>query len=250
MDAETAAQQEQKQEQEQEQEQEHEQEEEDQGYDRYKNNPNLLAESTKTARLFSFDWASGSVSPFHPTPSDDLSALLEQLDFSRSGKVSLLDLGCGDAKVLIQALETFPRSQLVRAVGVDLDRFLLNIAKEKILQGTDSHDDDYAIMPRLELYHGNITTKDEPLDCVFGPSADDMSMTMRRLLQSCSHIFVYLLPAALAKLAPTLLEAVEHTTAHTVVLSMRWPIPELVQYQVQDVVDQRFYIYSSSTPKQ
>jgi len=46
-------QQEKGQEQEQEKEQEQEQEQE---YDRYKNNPQLLAETCTTPRLFSFDW--------------------------------------------------------------------------------------------------------------------------------------------------------------------------------------------------
>ncbi|KAF9346894.1 hypothetical protein BGX34_003549 [Mortierella sp. NVP85] len=260
----------------QDQQEEGQEQEQEQEYDRYKNNPQLLAETFTTTRLFSFDWASGFVSPFRPSPEDILSTLFSQVNFSSPGQDLLVDLGCGDAKVLVQALKTFPPSRLVRAVGVDLDQSLLHATKDKILQEAkegkeeeggmkncdNGHGDDndnegqkkeeekvgQAIIPRLELYCGDITTMDDPLECIMSPSSGqeiNMSrtiMTIRKLLQDCSHVFVYLLPSALTKLAPILLEAVKHD--RKVVMSMEWPIPELAQYQVQSTAgDGQFYVY-------
>ncbi|KAF8976488.1 hypothetical protein BGZ46_008228 [Entomortierella lignicola] len=231
--------------------------EEDEEYDRYKNNPELLGEEIpKTARLFSFDWASGYISPFRPTPQDILSNLLCNVKFSTPGRDFLLDLGCGDSLVLLQALETFPKSQLVRAVGVDLDRPLLESTRDKILNSklVPSNDfttnDEYDISSRLELYHGDLMNRDETLSPVLSPytiapssihEAGD-GMTMRRLLHDCSHLFVYLLPEALSKLAPILLEAL---IQGKIVLSMQWEIPELKSYQTHGGADQRYYIYST-----
>ncbi|KAG0002376.1 hypothetical protein BGZ80_010321 [Entomortierella chlamydospora] len=231
-------------------------------YDRYKDNPDLLGEEIpKVKRFFSFDWANGFISPFRPTPQDVLSNLFGNIKFSTPGKDSLLDLGCGDGLVLLQALQTFPQSQLVRAVGVDLDRPLLEAARDKILQSksmtiedpdsshsTSNYNDtiESDILPRLELYHGDLLDKDEALSSIITPSmtretAIDKPMTMRRLVQDCSHIFVYLLPEALSKLVPLLLESLEQGKF---VLSMQWEIPELKRYQTYGDADQRYYIYS------
>ncbi|KAG0303923.1 hypothetical protein BGZ98_006141 [Dissophora globulifera] len=235
--------------------QEQEQQEEEE-YDRYSQNPDLLGETkAKATRLFSFDWASGFVSPFRPTPQDILANLFQHVDFvhaddgdTSNNASSLLDLGCGDGLVLIQALKTFPRSQLSRAVGVDLDRDLLETARTRLVQNDDDTD---AILPRLELYHGDLTTKDDPLAPVLVPTSGQQdtpttSVSMRRLLDECSHLFVYLLPEALTKLAPLLLEALEQH--HKVVLSMRWEIPELSHYLIQGGAEDGFYIYKLVEP--
>ncbi|KAF9575491.1 hypothetical protein EC968_002752 [Mortierella alpina] len=248
----------------------------EQEYDRYKDNPELLAEiMPKTSRLFSFDWANGFVSPFRPTPVDILGNLLQHVHFSCPGKDTLLDLGCGDGLVLLQALRTFPSSQLTRAIGVDLDRSLLETCRDGVLNmsrssssssssnnnkdsdndnanGNGAHDQndhhDHDVRSRLELYHGDLTAEDEPLTTVLYPprpsQEDAPSKTMNRLLQESSHLFVYLLPEALAKLAPLLLKAVE--SDHKIVLSMRWEIEELDKYLVHGGLDQHFYIYSDS----
>ncbi|KAG9319664.1 hypothetical protein KVV02_008138 [Mortierella alpina] len=238
----------------------------EQEYDRYKDNPELLAETMPktSSRLFSFDWASGFVSPFRPTPVDILSSLLQQVNFSSPGKDTLLDLGCGDGLVLLQALRTFPSSQLTRALGVDLDLPLLEACRDSLIHiphsdndkdkdngCNDRHDDDIEpvhsdkdVRSRLELYHGDLTGEDEPLTTVLGPSRHSQSKTMNMLLQESSHIFVYLLPEALSKLAPLLLKAIE--SEHKVVLSMRWELVGFDRYLVQGGSDQQFYIYSDS----
>ncbi|KAI1318201.1 hypothetical protein EDD11_007084 [Mortierella claussenii] len=227
----------------------HQEEEQEQEYDRYKDNPDLLGEFKSTStRLFSFDWASGFVSPFRPTPQDILARLFDHVQFSRSGSDTLLDLGCGDGLVLIQALKTFPPSQLRRTIGVDLDLPLLETSKTKIQEDTqhdiDDDDDSMPILSRLELYHGDLTANDEPLFPILTPpsrAGDNSRQCMRRLVQESSHLFVYLLPEALSKLSLLLLEAIQ--IHHKVVLSMRWEIPDLRPYLVYGGEDQQFYIY-------
>ncbi|KAF9079864.1 hypothetical protein BGX23_003064 [Mortierella sp. AD031] len=253
--------------QEKDQEQEHEEEE----YDRYKDNPELLGETkSKATRMFSYDWANGFVSPFRPTPCDILSNMLQYVDFKSSSSSTttdggaLLDLGCGDGLVLIQALETFPRSQLPRAIGVDLDRPLLEAARDRIQQDHPSvpvtstteataHGGQDDIQSRLELYHGDLTAMNEPLATIMTPpppppqqqqSTTVPPTTMDTLINQSSHLFVYLLPDALSKLAPLLLDAL--VTKHKVVLSMRWEIPELSDYLVHGGERHQFYIYQST----
>ncbi|KAF9112037.1 hypothetical protein BGX27_004056 [Mortierella sp. AM989] len=245
---------------------------EEEEYDRYRDNPDLLGEAMpKAARLFSFDWASGYISPFRQTPQDILGNLLRNVEFSTPGKDSLVDLGCGDGLVLLQALATFPQSQLIRAIGVDLDMSLLETTRDKIQQdksatpedlasrqltSSPEGSNDYAILPRLELYHGDLMNMDETLSTIMIPlkagniSASSLhdsvyagQMTMRRIVQDCSHIFVYLLPEAISKLEPLLLQALEQ---EKIILSMQWEIPELKKYQTRGGADQRYYIYSRS----
>ncbi|KAG0056188.1 hypothetical protein BGZ83_006097 [Gryganskiella cystojenkinii] len=242
--------------------------EEEKEYDRYKDNPDLLNE-TKLAggsRLFSYDWANGFVSPYRPTPQDILASMLKHVHFSSPSRKMILDLGCGDGLVLRRALETFTPSKLVRAVGVDLDRALLEQSRDEIVaqtaqtqttsstisrndatlsadSGLGSGQDENEILSRLELYYGDIVERyDEPLLPILIPRGlSDKITTMGDLLMESSHVFVYLLPEALSKLAPLLLDLVEKR--QKVVLSMRWEIPELQSYLVCGGTEQHFYIY-------
>ncbi|KAF9147504.1 hypothetical protein BG015_010825 [Linnemannia schmuckeri] len=247
----------------QDQEQKQEEQEEKEEYDRYKNNPELLGETkTKATRMFSYDWASGYVSPFRPTPCDILSNMLQHVDFPTAeinGSSAILDLGCGDGLVLVQALETFPRSQLSRAIGVDLDRPLLEAARDRIQQehpsspSTSGDSDERDILSRLEMYHGDLTAMHVPLTTIMAPhsrqsataTTEPKPATMDTLINQSSHLFVYLLPVALSKLAPLLLDAI--VTKHKVVLSMRWEIPELSDFLIHGGERHQFYIYQATT---
>ncbi|KAF9904891.1 hypothetical protein EC991_002254 [Linnemannia zychae] len=249
----------------QEQEQEQEQEEE---YDRYKDNPELLGETkSKATRMFSYDWANGFVSPFRPTPHDILRNMLQHVDFSTTSTEGggdggvLLDLGCGDGLVLVQALETFPRSKLSRAIGVDLDQPLLEAARDRIQQEHPSlttasalpggettaiNHQQHDILSRLELYHGDLTAMHDSLTTIMAPASRQLATnpvpaTMNALINDSSHLFVYLLPVALSKLAPLLLDAM--VTKHKIILSMRWEIPELSEYLAHGGETHQFYIY-------
>ncbi|KAG0078876.1 hypothetical protein BGZ90_004127 [Linnemannia elongata] len=250
---------------EEEEEEKEEEEEEEEEFDRYKNNPELLGETrSKATRMFSYDWANGYVSPFRPTPRDILTNMLQHVDFSSTSETNggsssvILDLGCGDGLVLVQALETFPRSQLSRAIGVDLDQPLLEAARDHIQQQPQQHPSstqpqpasEYDILSRLELYHGDLTTLQDPLTTIMVPPSSQNTTpspaaTMETLINESSHLFVYLLPEALSKLAPLLLDAM--VTKHKVILSMRWEIPELSDYLVHGGEHHQFYIYQSTT---
>ena len=219
-----------------------------------------LGQRFLTRSSTSFCRASGFLSPFRPTPVDILSNLLQHVHFSSPGKDTLLDLGCGNGLVLLQALRTFPPSQLSRAIGVDLDLPLLEASRDKILSANDNDkglndqnasdadtsSDDQDMRSRLELYHGDLTTEDELLTTVLCPPRPSHAppKTMKILLQESSHLFVYLLPEALSKLTPLLLKAIE--SEHKIVCSMRWSIEGLDKYLVQGGSDQQFYIYAKS----
>lgn len=177
--------------------------------------------------------ANGFVSPFRPTPKDILARMLSHVHFSSiEGQDTILDLGCGDGLVLFQALDTFPKSALRRAVGVDLDRALLEQVATTVR--TTEHID------RLEVYYGDFSMLSNPLTEVYLPETLTPMATVGELITESSHLFVYLLPEALSKLASLLLEAVEN---NKIVLSMRWEIPELAPYLVHGGPHEQFYIY-------
>ncbi|KAF9288651.1 hypothetical protein BGZ74_000869 [Mortierella antarctica] len=148
------------------------------------------------------------------------------------GQDTLLDLGCGDGLVLFQALDTFPKAALRRAIGVDLDRALLEQAATTVR--TTEHTN------RLEVYYGDFSMLSNPLTEVYTPANSTPTATVGHLIAESSHLFVYLLPEALSKLASLLLESVEN---NKVVLSMRWEIPELTPYLVHGGSHDQFYIY-------
>ncbi|KAF9923688.1 hypothetical protein FBU30_006243 [Linnemannia zychae] len=200
--------------------QETEEEQQEDEYDRYKSNPELLGE--------------------------------KRIRAARTAP-AILDLGCGDGLVLVQTLATFPCSQLPRAIGVDLDRSLLEASRERIqkeyptsiLQPSDaSTNNQYDVLSRLELYYGDLTIMNEPLTSIMVPLHHSATETMDTLIHQSSHLFVYLLPEALSKLAPMLLDAI--VTKHKVVLSMRWEIPELSDYLVYGGENHKFYIYHAT----
>ncbi|KAF9439111.1 hypothetical protein BGZ76_011349 [Entomortierella beljakovae] len=163
----------------------------DNEYDRYKDNPDLLGVSmSKTTRLFSFDWANGYISPFRPTPQDILQELFREIEFNGSGNDSILDFGCGDGLVLLQALRTFPQSQLTRSVGVDLDRALLEASRDKILleQSESSSASNFSILSRLELYHGDLLKKDDPLSPILTPSVFEKRGSYPKIVSSIARM--------------------------------------------------------------
>ncbi|KAG0016928.1 hypothetical protein BGZ81_010983 [Podila clonocystis] len=206
-------------------------------YDRYKDNPDLLGENKNAAgRLYAFDWANGFVSPFRPTPKGILASMLSHVHFfGTEGQDTLLDLGCGDGLVLFRALDAFPKAVLRRAIGVDLDRALLEQVATTVR--TTEHTD------RLEVYYGDFSMLSNPLTEVYTPANSTPTATVGHLIAESSHLFVYLLPEALSKLASLLLEAVENKK---IVLSMRWEIPELAPYLVHGGPYEQFYIYQRS----
>jgi len=161
--------------------------------------------------------------------------MLTHVHFSSTeGQDTLLDLGCGDGLVLFQALDTFPKITLKRAIGVDLDRVLLEQAITKV-RSTEHVD-------RLEVYYGDFSMLSNPLTQIYTPENSTSVATVGQIIAESSHVFVYLLPEALSKLASLLLEAVEN---NKIVLSMRWEIPQLAPYLVHGGAHEQFYIYQN-----
>ncbi|KAG0254107.1 hypothetical protein DFQ27_007021 [Actinomortierella ambigua] len=223
-------------------------------YDRYKDHPELLGIKRTPRRLFSYDWANNYVSPFRPTPEQTLAHLLDHVDFGTGNKV-LLDLGCGDGIVLAQALRRY--SGLKRVIGIDLDQELLTKAKDKLedavqhqQQQQQQQEQQHLHRQRAELYCGDLTNLTDPIKTFFD-TTDCSSLedeghhrpaeTVGSLIQQSSHLFVYHLPAALEKLGPVLLEAVEQHGK--TVLSMQWEVPALAPYVVFGGPEQHYRIY-------
>ncbi|KAF9405615.1 hypothetical protein BGZ94_003449 [Podila epigama] len=165
--------------------------------------------------------------------------MLSHVHFSSPGQDTLTDLGSGDGLVLFQALDTFPKSDLRWAIGVDLDQTLLEQAATKVMPTPH--------MDRLEEYYGDFTQLSNPLHQILAPTvatgeaAPPVAANVGQVVARSSHLFVYLLPEALSKLVPILLEAVEQQAK--IVMSMRWEIPELEKYLVHGGVSHNFYIY-------
>mmetsp|Transcript_69159 Transcript_69159/g.214502 ORF Transcript_69159/g.214502 Transcript_69159/m.214502 type:complete len:231 (+) Transcript_69159:103-795(+) len=84
----------------------------------------FLANPSAPSRLYGFKWDEGFVAPWVPCDGPSLQEALEVLQLSTDDFV--LDLGCGDGRVLIEAVE---RSACC-ARGVELDEALLAQAAE------------------------------------------------------------------------------------------------------------------------
>ncbi|KAG0224037.1 hypothetical protein BGW42_005407 [Actinomortierella wolfii] len=217
-------------------------------YDRYKDFPELLGIRQTPRRLFSYDWASNYVSPFRSAPEDTLANLLDQIDCSTEDSM-LVDLGCGDGIVLAQALRRHP--ELKRVVGIDLDRTLLDKAKDSLEDIITNHATKGSLCtpppqpPRAELYCGDLTNLTDPIELILDTSPSSVperpQTTVGAIIQQSSHLFVYHLPTALQKLGPILLDAVENQGK--IVLSMQWEIPALEPYLVYGGPEQNFRIY-------
>ncbi|KAF9975635.1 hypothetical protein BGZ73_000649 [Actinomortierella ambigua] len=210
-------------------------------YDRYKDNPDLLGVKRAPQRLFSYDWANNYVSPFKPTPEETLAHLLDHVDFSTGNEV-LLDLGCGDGIVLVQALKRYP--ELKRVIGIDLNEALLAKAKAKLEDTV--HSQNGQPQQHAELYCGDLTNRTDPIKTILDTDNTPMDdhprpETVGSLIQQSTYLFVYHLPPALQKLGPVLLEAVEQQGK--TVLSMQWEVPALAPYLVYGGSEQNYRIY-------
>lgn len=105
------------------------------------------------------------LAPYLPTKPDKLSAILNAVEF-RPGDV-LFDLGCGDGRVLFEAVAR----GCPRAVGVDLDSGLVDIIRQKA--------DSQGLSDRITAISGDMLETD---------------------LSEATILYLYLLPKALEKL--------------------------------------------------
>ena len=137
--------------------------------------------------------AAGYVSPFSPTRPHTVDALLADLGLDEDAV--LLDLGCGDGRFCIRAVEQFG----CRAVGVDLDPAL--IEKAHAVAAASEHAE--AVRARCELTVGDLRETDWTVG---------------------THIVFFLLPGCLPMFRDQFIERIR---AGVPVASVQWPIPEM-----------------------
>ncbi len=94
-----------------------------------------------------FGWQhTGDLAPFLGTPTDLVPALLELAAVTADDV--LIDLGCGDGRILVEAA----RLRGCRAVGVEQDKGLVDLARAKIKKETLDH--------LVQVIHGDIRNID------------------------------------------------------------------------------------------
>lgn len=130
------------------------------------------------------------LAPFNPTPS---CAVTQALDALTVGPNDVLyDLGCGDGRVLLAAA-----ARGARAIGVEYDVQLVEKARK--------HVDEAGVADLVSIVHGDACIVD---------------------LTPATKIFVYLVPAGLERIGPSLVAAQRRRVA---VASYTFTIPSLGQ---------------------
>lgn len=161
------------------------------------------SEQPQPRRLIHHDWTQGSVSPFaatgldhehlFTTPMATVSWVIDALRLTASDRV--VDLGCGDGRFVVAAAAA---ADGCTAVGYDIDDRALALARCRAAV--------------LGNHRSRLVFRCESLT-----DADISDATV---------IVAYLLPAALAKLAPRLRERLGKGPPCTAV-TIRWPVPGL-----------------------
>lgn len=187
---------------------------------------------------FSHQRQDGFISPYRPAPSDLLGSILSYIASSptHSNPRAIIDLGCGDGRILIAALRSLP--SIERAVGIDLDRALLERAREAA--ETEGFSD------RFELMLGDIVG-DEGVRMLGGDAeaeAEEREPTVRELMAASDVVFVYLLPEALKKLAERFVERLENGG---MVVSVQWEVIGLERYLHAGGLKDGYHIYLKNT---
>mmetsp|Transcript_53380 Transcript_53380/g.169699 ORF Transcript_53380/g.169699 Transcript_53380/m.169699 type:complete len:180 (+) Transcript_53380:49-588(+) len=146
--------------------------------------------------MFSFDWANGAVAPFVASPDAAIHEIFVRVGLTREDVV--LDLGCGDGRLLIEAAVT----RGARGVGIDLDQELLQAGRERA--------EAMGVSQLVELGAADL------MDPLWSWGA-------------ASVVVLYLLPATLERLGPRL-EAHLLSQRGSVAASVRWPVKGLEKY--------------------
>ena len=94
-------------------------------------------------------WGDGtdSVAPYVPTPMSVVRSMLELIEAGPEDTV--IDLGCGDGRILIMAVEEF---NVVRAIGYELNKHLVETAEYNIKEK--------GLGDRIEVIEGNFMEAD------------------------------------------------------------------------------------------
>ena len=99
------------------------------------------------------------LAPYNPTNFDCVDLALSLFDFSSAACVKLYDLGCGDARLLIQACKML---ESVVCVGVEYDQLIVDKALQAIESACIS--ENKVSIHHFSFFHaltcGNCTDKD------------------------------------------------------------------------------------------
>lgn len=168
------------------------------------------------------------LAPHNPTHSSALSKALELLSL-QSNDV-LFDLGCGNAQLLVQALEAALKQESetcghndservkrigLRCVGIEYDKSLAEKAKANIETITAQLCNSELLLNRAYIRWGDVMTERERGDAKYlaseGQSAfgkvNDTNAEHLTLLHHATAVFVYLVPNGLKKVKLLLVEA-------------------------------------------
>lgn len=132
--------------------------------------------------------------PFLPTPKDTIFEIFEFLNSKKHlNKMTLVDLGAGDGRVLFHAAENYQ----MRSTGVEINLNFIESVKEEIKQRNLSQ---FVTVVEADLFNFDISNFD--------------------------IIFCYLTPAC-DRFLPHLIKNIK---AGAFVVSIRWPLKDLDEY--------------------
>lgn len=133
-----------------------------------------------------------SLAPFNPTCEHAINVALRLFQLDKSDV--LFDLGCGDARLLTQAVQQHDN---ICCVGIEMDERFVQKALSNI-QLLDSSQ-----QARIQVRHGN-ALENQAADI------DDSRCGQLSLMQHCTALYLYLLPKGLQRIRPLLEELVRH----------------------------------------
>lgn len=127
------------------------------------------------------------LAPYNPTNHECVTMALDMLSLRPEGEL-LYDLGCGDARLLIEACRRFPG---LKGVGVEYDAEVLMKARAAITTAISAEDNETTnhlnLIERIELIHANVLDVD---------------------ISNATAFFIYLVPEGMKLLAPTLINLI------------------------------------------
>ena len=135
------------------------------------------------------------LAPYNPTHSTAQMKALEMLDLQTNDV--LFDLGCGDGRFLVVALEAaLDREIRLKCVGIEYDQALSQTAKQNLQKVQTSSEQAFIRWDDVlnEKGRGNTPT--------LASNIEELT-----LLNDATAVFVYLLPDGLKKIRPILMEA-------------------------------------------
>jgi len=162
--------------------------------------------------------SSANLAPFNPTSDSAIEVALQLLDLSPGD--ALVDIGCGDGRVLLSAAKREPR--LYRCIGLESDPLIFDKAKKRVDDFNQHDEQSGATLSKrvqVELFgldassSGAATLLDTiALECetLQKQQQDEETTTLRK--KKNSHklaIFVYLVPNGLKVIQPLLHQLVK-----------------------------------------